>query len=107
MAMCVELMTSRSRQGSVLAVLKKTRCRTPGSVSRHTFSPELVETIAEYVGEHGIQAGTQRFTVPRSTVHVLYKNGFTQRARDGFSRYGPGTWLTEWTGHMVDSWKPT
>jgi hypothetical protein len=25
----------------------------------------------------------------------------------GTEGYGPGTWLTEWTGHMVDSLVPT
>jgi hypothetical protein len=86
-AMCIELMTSYGHDKEACwRFLKKHGVERPGSVSRHAFSPELVETIAEYVGEHGIQAGTKRFHCPpKSLYNVLYKNGFTHRARDGFS----------------------
>ena len=41
--------------------LKKHGVERPGSGSRRTFDPTTVESIIEYVSEHGVRAASQRF----------------------------------------------
>ena len=58
----------------------------PSSSSRHVFSPQMVETITEYLDDHSVQTASRRFPCsPKTVYNVLQRYGDTYRSRDGFS----------------------
>ena len=66
--------------------LNKHGVERPGASSRHVFSQQMVESITEYVSEHGVQAASQRFHCsPKTLYNVLHRHGYTCRTRDMFS----------------------
>jgi hypothetical protein len=66
--------------------LERHGVRRPGSTSRTSFSERLVERIVEYSTDHGIQACSTRFNLPRKTIYnLLYRQEMTCRSRDFFT----------------------
>ena len=45
----------------------------PGAGSRRTFDPTTVESIIEYVSEHGVRAASQRFHCEAKTLYNQVK----------------------------------
>jgi DNA-binding transcriptional MerR regulator len=66
--------------------LERHGVRRPGSTSRTSFSERLVERIVEYSTDHGIQACSTRFNLPRKAIYnLLYRQEMTCRSRDFFT----------------------
>jgi hypothetical protein len=66
--------------------LKKHGVARPGSGSRRSFEPRTVESIIEYVSEHGVKAASQRFHCEAKTLYnLIYRRGFTHYAKDMLS----------------------
>jgi hypothetical protein len=66
--------------------LKKHGVERPGSGSRRTFDPTTVESIIEYVSEHGVRAASQRFHCEaKSLYNLIHRRGYTHYGKDLFS----------------------
>jgi DNA-binding transcriptional MerR regulator len=66
--------------------LERRGVRRPGSTSRTSFSERLQERIVEYSTDHGIQACSMRFNLPRKAIYnLLYRQEMTSRSRDFFT----------------------
>ncbi len=63
--------------------LKKHGVERPGSGSRRTFDPTTVESIIEYVSEHGVRAASQRFHCEAKTLYnLIHRRGYTHYSKD-------------------------
>ena len=66
--------------------LKKHGVERPGSGSRRTFDPTAVESIIEYVSEHGVRAASQRFHCESKTLYnLIHRRGYTHYGKDQLS----------------------
>jgi hypothetical protein len=63
--------------------LKKHGVERPGSGSRRTFDPTTVESIIEYVSEHGVRAASQRFHCEAKTLYnLIHRRGYSHYGKD-------------------------
>src|SRR5271170_6260775 len=63
--------------------LKKHGVARPGAGSRRSFAPSTVESIIEYVSEHGVKAAAKRFHCEAKTLYnLIYRRGYTHYAKD-------------------------
>jgi hypothetical protein len=70
-------------QAACWRFLKKHGVERPGSGSRRTFDPTTVESIIEYVSEHGVRAASQRFHCEAKTLYnLIHRRGYTRSGKD-------------------------
>jgi hypothetical protein len=63
--------------------LKKHGVKRPGSGSRRSFDAKTVESIIEYVSEHGVQAASQRFHCEAKTLYnLIHRQGYAHHGKD-------------------------
>lgn len=66
--------------------LRKHGVERPGAGSRRSFDQDTVESIIEYVSDHGVPAAAKRFHCDvKSLYNLLHRRGFTHCSRDQLS----------------------
>jgi len=82
--LCEELMALTGHdKAACWRFLKKHGVNRPGSATRHTFDTKKVETIIEYISEHGMHAASQRFHCEAKTLYnLVHRRGYTHCSKD-------------------------
>jgi hypothetical protein len=66
--------------------LKKYGVVSPGSRARRKFDPRTINTVIDYVSEHGVRAASVRFGYDSKTLYnLLYRQDHTKLSKDSLS----------------------
>lgn len=82
--LCEELMTLTGyEKPACWRFLKRHGVERPGSRSRRMFDSTTVESIIEYVSEHGVRAASQRFHCEAKMLYnLIHRRGYTHSGKD-------------------------
>lgn len=86
-ALCEELAAlSGHNRRACWRFLKKYGVRSPGTRARRQFDPRTINSVIEYVSEHGVQAASVRFGYdPKTLYNLLYRQDHTKLSKDSLS----------------------
>lgn len=86
-ALCEELAAlSGHDQRACWRFLNKHGVQRPGSGSRHKFEPRMIDSLIDYVCEHGVRAAATRFGYESKVIYnLLYRQEHTKLSKDSLS----------------------
>ena len=86
-ALCEELASiTGNDKRACWRFLNKHGVQRPGSQFRRRFDPRTVNTLIDYVCDHGVQAAATRFGYdPKSLYNLLYRQEHTRLSKDAMS----------------------